>query len=179
MRSNISHKGFTLIELVIGIVVFSIAMTMVFSVIIPRSQDSIDPIYQVRAAKLASALMSEISSKAYDENSNPSLGLGPCGGASNPDNCSSTLGPEEGASQRNLFDDVDDYHGFSIDGLLLNDNSAKYADLYANFKLNVAVIYDGNYDGASDSSTNAKLITVTVTMPNNESVSFASYRGNY
>ena len=29
------------------------------------------------------------------------------------------------------------------------------------------------------SATNAKLITITVEMPNKETVSFASYRGNY
>ncbi len=180
MHCNTSQKGFTLIELVIGIVVFSIAMTMVFSVIIPRSQGSVDPIYQVRAAKLASALMSEIRSKAYDENSNPSLGAGPCG--DNGSACSTTLGAEEldgSTPDRNLFDDVDDYHGFTIDGLLLSDNSAKYADLYANYNLNVSVVYGGDYDGTADGATNAKLITITVEMPNKETVSFASYRGNY
>ncbi|MGB1298063.1 MAG: type IV pilus modification PilV family protein [Psychrobium sp.] len=179
MRFNAPAKGFTLIELVIGIVVFSVAMTMVFSVIVPRAEQSVDPIYQVRAAKLASALMSEISSKAYDENSNPSLAQGPCGSSTNPLACTASLGPEEGATARNLFDDVDDYDGFTIDGLLLNDNSAKYADLYANYQLSVSVDYDGDYDGTADTATNAKLITVTVTMPNNEQVSFASYRGNY
>lgn len=176
MRSNASQRGFTLIELVIGIVVFSIAMTMVFSVIIPRSQDSVDPIYQVRAAKLASALLDEISGKAFDENSNTSLGLRRCDENSNP--CSTTLGAD-GAETRDSFNDVDDYHGIEIDGLLLNHATQSYQDLYKNYELAVSVIYDGDYNGVADSSRKAKLITITVTMPNQESVSFATYRSNY
>lgn len=176
MRFNLPAKGFTLIEMIIGILVFAVAMTMMFSVVIPRSQESIDPIYQVRAAKLANSLLGEIRGKAFDENSNPSLGLGPCG--ENGSNCSVVLGPETGEN-RDSFNDVDDYDGFDIDGLLLSQSSISYNSLYANYKLLVTVIYDGDYNGIADSLINAKLITVTVTMPNSEKVEFASYRSNY
>ena len=52
-------------------------------------------------------------------------------------------------------------------------------DIYSGYSYNVNVIYDGNYDGVSDRLTNAKLITVTVTMPNDETLDFATYRSNY
>jgi len=171
-----SNRGFTLIEMIIGIVVFAVAMTMMTSLILPRAEQSVDPIYQVRAAKLASSLLDEIKGKAFDENSNTSLGLGRCDENSNP--CSTTLGAD-GAETRDSFNDVDDYDGLEIDGLLLNHTSQSYQDLYKNYELAVSVIYDGDYNGVADSSRKAKLITITVTMPNQETVSFATYRSNY
>lgn len=177
MRYNFNRQqaGFTLIEMVVGIVAFSIAMTMITSLILPRSEQSVDPIYQLRATKLAGSLINEIQGKAFDEQSNLSQGLFRCGENSNP--CSATLGPDSGET-RDLFNDVDDYHQFQITGNLL-DNNQTYNELYGGYSLNVSVIYDGNYDGASDNVTKAKLITVTVTMPNNEALSFATYRSNY
>jgi len=178
MRCNqLKHnRGFTLIEMIIGIVVFAIAMTMMTSLILPRAKQSIDPIYQVRAAKLANSLLDEIKGKEFDENSNTSLGLGRCDESSNP--CSTTLGAD-GTETRDSFNDVDDYHGLEVDGLLLNHTTQSYQDLYKNYALTVNVIYDGDYDGVADSSRKAKLITITVTMPNQETVSFATYRSNY
>jgi MSHA pilin protein MshD len=167
------QQGFTLIEMIIGIVVFAVAMTMITSVILPRAEQSVDPIYQVRAAKLASSLLNEIQGKAFDENSNLSQGLLRCDENSNP--CSVILGPEVGEN-RASFNDVDDYHQFTGSPL---DNNQSYDDLYSGYSFVVNVIYDGNYDGTSDSSTNAKLITVSVTMPNSESLNFATYRSNY
>ena len=49
-------KGFTLIEMVIGIVVFSIALTLFTSLIVPQVIRSVDPIFQVRASELGQVL---------------------------------------------------------------------------------------------------------------------------
>ncbi|TDF34527.1 type II secretion system protein [Alteromonadaceae bacterium M269] len=68
------HKGFTLIELVIGIVAFAIVITLVTGLILPQASRSIDPIFQVRATELAQGLLSEINAKAFDESSNQSIG---------------------------------------------------------------------------------------------------------
>jgi MSHA pilin protein MshD len=177
-----NQQGFTLIEMIIGIVVFAVAMTMITSVILPRGQQSVDPIYQVRAAKLASSLLNEIQGKAFDENSNLSQGLLRCdevlvGITTVPCTLASNFGQSlsEGETP-GFFDDVDDYHQFTGSPL---DNNQSYDDLYSGYSFVVNVIYDGNYDGTSDSLTNAKLITVSVTMPNSESLNFATYRSNY
>jgi len=179
------HQGFTLIEMIIGIVVFSIAMVMVVSVILPRGEKSVDPIYQVRAAKLATTLLNEISSKAFDHNSNLSQGRFRCnendddGNVVNVCTDANALGPEIGETAI-TFNDVDDYHLFQNSESVL-DTTTSYSDLYNGYSFIVNVIYDDNYDGVSDPNTNfsAKLITVTVTMPNNETLNFATYRSNY
>lgn len=193
MRCKTSHKvvslpkenGFTLIEMIIGIVVFSIAMVMIVSVILPRGEKSVDPIYQVRAAKLATTLLNEISSKAFDHNSNLSQGRFRCnendddGNVVNVCTDANALGPEIGETAI-TFNDVDDYHLFQNSESVL-DTTTSYSDLYNGYSFIVNVIYDDNYDGVSDPNTNfsAKLITVTVTMPNNETLSFSTYRSNY
>ena len=53
-------SGFTLIELVIGIVVFSIALVLFTSLMVPQAIRSVDPIFQVRASELGQSLMNEI-----------------------------------------------------------------------------------------------------------------------
>jgi len=194
MRCEPSHKvvslpkenGFTLIEMIIGIVVFSIAMVMIVSVILPRGEKSVDPIYQVRAAKLATTLLNEISSKAFDHNSNLSQGQFRCGEEVDtsgnkiaPCTEANALGPEIGETPIS-FNDVDDYHLFQNSANVL-DTTNSYNNLYNDYSFIVNVIYDDDYNGVSDTNTsfNAKLITVTVTMPNNETLDFATYRSNY
>jgi len=181
-----ASAGFTLLELIIGIVVFSIAMTMLSTLIMPLAQRSTEPVFQIRATKLASALLNEIGAKPYDEQSKPWLGLGRCDEAIDC-TVNTLLGPDPAGSDpavletRDLFDDVDDYHGLNIDGqhLLSGD---QYGDLYFNYQLQVTVFYDGNFDGTKDSDINsraAKLVQVAVTTPSNDILEFAIYRSNY
>ena len=62
-------KGFTLIEQVIGIVVFSIALGLFISLLVPQVVRSVELVYQVRASVLGQSLISEISGKCYGESS--------------------------------------------------------------------------------------------------------------
>jgi len=179
-NTNRASSGFTLIELVVGIMVFGIAMSLMFTLIAPQALRSIDPIYQLRATELANTLINEIQGKAFDENSNPALGINRCDDDVAVNACSSTLGPEE--LQRDFWDDVDDYHGLTIDGASLFSGSL-YANDYINFNLAITVIYDGNYDAIDQGSVlaqrGAKLISITVTTPNGDDIKFATYRSNY
>jgi len=183
-RPNVSltrGRGFTLLELIMGIVVFSIAMTMLSTLILPLAARSTDPVFQIRATKLANALINEISAKPYDEQSKPWLGLGRCDEATNSDCTLANLLGADGTETRDLFDDVDDYHGLSISGQHLY-SGAGYDDLYLNYGLTVTVFYDGDFDGVKDTNINsrsAKLIQVAVTTPGNEVIEFAAYRSNY
>ena len=61
-------KGFTLVELIIGITVFSIIMMVIIGLIGPQSRLSVEPIWQVRASELAQSLMSEINARAFNDN---------------------------------------------------------------------------------------------------------------
>jgi len=186
-------RGFTLIELVVGIVVFAIALTLFTSLIVPQAIRSVDPIFQVRAAELGQSLINEIAGRSFDEMSGRTGGTNICSQGTNPACTSSAaLGPEEGTNNRPNFDDVDDYHGFTMpydsdgDGdseftnALGNQITLNGVNLYAGFSVNVSVFYDANFDGINDAIIgNAKLITVTVTTPNAEDIIFSSYRNNY
>lgn len=180
MRVN-NPEGFTLIELVIGIIVFSIALVLFTSLIVPQVIRSVDPIFQVRAAELGQSIINEISSKSFDEKSDRTGGSNFCDAA-----CigSINLGPD-GSETRANFDDVDDYHGLNESGggikntlgesTILNDNN-----LYEGFTLRVSVVYDADMDGTADTVvSNTKLITVTVTTPNDEDIIFSTFRSNY
>ena len=173
-------KGFTLIELVIGIIVFSIALTLFTSLIVPQAIKSVDPIFQVRASELGQSMINEITSKSFDETSDRTGGGTLCDAS-----CigSINLGPD-GESREN-YDDVDDYHGLSAsDGDIKNafNETAMLASnsLYQGFSISVNVVYDADMDGTADTAVgDTKLITVTVTTPNDENIIFSSFRSNY
>lgn len=196
--SAIKQRGFTLIEMIVGIVIFGIALTLVTSLIFPQAGRSVDPIMQVRATELAGTLLREIGAKSFDENGTGTIR---CNDDLNDDGdledagesaCTSAanLGFDSGESRqasKSNFDDVDDYHGLQ--------QGAGYADpivnslgeelildgqsLYAGFSIRVSVVYDGNLDGIADSDQTAKLVTVTINTPGGEALQFATYRSNY
>ena len=59
-QRSIPARGFSLIELIIGIVVLAIAMLFISAILGPLFVRSIEPWHQVRAAELGNSLMNEI-----------------------------------------------------------------------------------------------------------------------
>jgi MSHA pilin protein MshD len=185
-------KGFTLIELVIGMVVFSIALVLFTSLIVPQAIRSVDPIFQVRATELGQSLINEIVSKSFDEASDRVGGSVLCSSTVAPlCTASNNFGAEEGAANRENFDDVDDYNNLSeSDGNIKNTLNESVTlggvNLYQGFSAAVVVIYDDNMDGIDDAISGGggyigrtKLVTVTITTPNNEEIIFSTFRNNY
>ena len=193
--ANHPQYGFTLIELVVGIVIFSIAMVMVSSVLLPQAKRGIDPLWQVRAVTLAQSLMSELNAKAFDENAITGSGLEACTSIRACTN-SANLGFETG-EVRASFDDIDDYHGLVLQGVdIANSTSSAFSSntssLFLGFEARISVFYDDNYDGINDDDTNGdgtldsgtlvgerKLIQIQIITPDGEFVPFATYRDNY
>jgi MSHA pilin protein MshD len=71
-----------------------------------------------------------------------------------------------------MFNDVDDYNGLDEDDNML-DSSQTYVQAYPRYQLQVTVSY-------LDSATKAqKLITVDVTTPANEVITYQAVRSNY
>lgn len=177
------QTGFTLIETIIGIVVLSIAFSILTALIYPLAEQSAEQVHQVRASELGQSMLNEILAKAFDENSDKSGGRVRCGETNLPilgPACSTALGPEQNETRVN-FDDVDDYHLLNTIETALG-SSDSLATIYVGFKVEVRVINDSNYDGinnASDNNFTAKLITITVTTPQNFNFVFSAYRANY
>lgn len=123
MRTNLKNgtyqKGISLIELIIFIVIISIALTAITLIYINTTRYGADPMLRIRSIELAQTTLEEILLKAYDNNT-------PVGGgcvqmtnaattrctsgttpASDPD-AGTPLGTD-GEANRSVFNDVDDY----------------------------------------------------------------------
>ncbi|MEC9162488.1 MAG: prepilin-type N-terminal cleavage/methylation domain-containing protein [Pseudomonadota bacterium] len=159
-------NGFTLLELVIGIVVFTISLTVVLSLIVPQAEQTAEPFRQVKAAKLGQSLMNDILSRSYDENSDRSPPFVTCNAKGN---CSTTLGPEEASEDD--YDDVDDYNGYTV-----NDVGGNYSS----FGFTVTVDYDSDLnDSTPTDGLMFKRIDIAVTAPDGQVYNFSAYRGSY
>ena len=163
MSRVLKHKGMTLVEMVISIVLISIAITAVLSAFSTSMGRSSDPLWKSKSLKLAQLYLDEILSKKYDSST-------PLGGIPATTSCSvaSSVG------NRATFDDVGDFNG-------VNDSppelvSGALAD-YANYRVQVSVSCVGGEVGLA--SNNAKRITVTITPPNQSPMPFSVYRGNF
>ena len=189
------YQGFTLIELVVGMVAFSIALVLFTSLIVPQAKKSVDPIFQVRAAELGQSLMNEVLAKSFDEESNRVGGSLRCNDKDDDDNviqaCTTSDKLGDDGESRDNYDDVDDYDGFTaansdIKNALNEDITLDGSTIYSGFSVSVTVVYDDDMDGidnllesGSDDPGNTKLITVTVTTPNDEDIIFSAYRSNF
>jgi len=178
INSYYINRGFTLIETIVGIVVLSVAFSIMTTLIYPSIERSASQVHQIKAAELGQSLLNEILGRAFDENSDMIGGMLRCGESGIDCTANNLLGNEE--ANRALFDDVDDYHG-----LLISDNNAlgnDLEDIYQGYSISVTVQNDSDYDGDNDGSDNnytAKLITVSVTTPIGDSISFSAYKANF
>ena len=180
-----NSRGFTLIEIIVGIVVLSISLAIISTLIVPAEEKSADQIHQVKAAELGQSFLNDISSRAFDENSDMAGGRLRCGEPKlngDPNPCSTILGPEDGnggrldkgETNRSLFNDVDDFHNYSAH--FNADNQGLHSG-YDNFDIEIKVTYDGASLGLANNL--AKRITVNITTPLGTAIEFATYKANY
>ncbi|MDO6686852.1 MULTISPECIES: type IV pilus modification PilV family protein [unclassified Agarivorans] len=167
------NSGFTLIELIVGIVVLAISLVVITSFLAPQAVRSIDPIYQVRSAELGSSLMNEILSKSFDENSDHTGGgLWRCGETGQPAcTAADSYGPD--GETRSQYNDVDDYH--TNGNFIAIDDSlgTNLANIYRNYSYRVAI------DSSENGINAAKRIDLWIRAPNGADYAFSAYRWNY
>ena len=152
MIKNLTNKkGVTLIELIVAMVVISIALAGVLLVINYTTLHSADPVLRHQSIAIAEAYMEEITLKNY----------------SDPDT--------DGEVSRDLYDDVDDFNGLSDSGA--HDQNGNAITGLENYSVNVRV-QSQNY-GPSGSEVGGLKIDVTVTDPAGESFVLTGFRANY
>lgn len=183
-KKTTKQAGFTLIEIIVGIVVLSITYAVLTTLIYPLASQSAAQVHQIRAAELGQSMINEILGKAFDEKSDMSGGEERCGEIS-ADLCttSANLGAD-GSEERGDYNDVDDYNAINFtDDEILNSQGDSISDIYVGFSMNVTVIYDsdysGSYDAGVDDEKTAKLITITVRSPQDDDYVFSVYRVNF
>ena len=169
------QAGFTLIEIIIGIVALAISLSIITTLIVPAEQQSADQIHQIKAAELGQGVLDEILGRAFDENSDHAGSVWRCNETGRPAcTAQASFGADNGESSRDLFDDVDDYDGFNSKVNSTNQNLDKG---YNSFQIAVSVIYDGTALGLAN--TLAKRVTVTITTPLGTAVEFTGYKSNF
>jgi MSHA pilin protein MshD len=165
-RLSADHNGATLIELVMTIVIISVAIAGVVGAFALITGRSADPLNQTRAVELAQLYMDEIITRKYDHNA-PQGGVprysGPC-----------NISTEEGAGNRGQFNDVDDYDGLS-DSPPADAQSPLSG--YNGFTVEVNVSCDAA--GVDLPAGQAKRIDLTITAPGDQTFSFTAYKANF
>ncbi|MEY4719271.1 MAG: hypothetical protein RL563_1889 [Pseudomonadota bacterium] len=105
-----SQTGVTLIELVISMLIISVALVGILSVIQLTSRHSADPLLQRQAVAIAESYLEEITAQAYSGST---------------------------SSGRANFDDVDDYNGLSDNGV--HDQNGHAVSGLSQYTVTVAV----------------------------------------
>jgi MSHA pilin protein MshD len=144
------QQGLTLIELILSMLIISIALVGVFSVMNLTVSHSADPLVQHQAIAIAEAYLEEIQLQAFND----------------PDGTNS-------GETRATFDNVDDYNGLNDVGAR-NQNGAPITSLSA-YNVLVAVADQA----VAGLTATAKKITVTVTGPGVSGLTLVGYRFNY
>ncbi|WP_166258840.1 type II secretion system protein [Marinobacter salicampi] len=160
------QSGATLVELVMTIVIISIAIAGVVGAFAMIAGRSADPLNQTRAVELAQLYMDEIITRKYNHNT-------PQGGVPKQTSDLCVIGPDSGES-RATFNDVDDYDGLSdtppagADGPLTG---------YNGFSVTVAVTCAGSEIGLANDD--GKRIHLIITAPGDQSFIFSAYKANF
>jgi len=183
-----NQRGFTLIEIVVGMVVLAISLVIVTSIFLPQANNTVTPMYQIKATALGKRIMDQVLIRYYDDASTSSGGFIRCGETiSNliPFPCSSELGPEDGefSSAPDNFNDVDDYDIYCDDRANYDPSAAlgAFTNEYPGYGLRICVSFAADkFDGglAADIDV-AKRIRVTIFMPNDEAIELTAFKGNY
>lgn len=151
-RIKQNQTGFTLIELVVFIVIVSIAIVGILSVMNVVVQSSADPMIRKQSAALADSILEEILLKDFDD---------PDGGA-NVVEVNPLFLPD-----RTLFDDVDDYNGQS------NPLFTDLPPALATYIIGIVVSAPAALNGI-----NMKRVTVTITH-GAEAITMTGYRADF
>ena len=150
-RKHASHSGFSLIELIVAILLISIGVLGVLSAMSTLVKGSADPMVRKQAIAVAESLLEEITLKDF---------ANPAGGYTGPN--------------RTQFDDVSDYAGYTTTGIV--DISGTAISGLSGYNISSVTVV--NTALGNIASTDAKLITVTVTAPGGEVISLSAYRTN-
>lgn len=148
-------RGFSLIEVIVFIMIVSIALAGVLSVMNFTTQHSADPLVRKQAIAVAESLLEEVSLHDFTK---------PAGGFPGPFT----------QANRPSFDSIGDYNNFTTSGIYTIDGTQISA--LSGYNVTVTVV------GSALSGipvADASLITVTVTGPDNVSVALAGYRTAY
>ena len=133
MKRNIRQpSGFTMLEVLVATSIMSFAVIAITQAVSVAQMQTYEALHDSRATTLAEAFLEEAISKPYAD---------PSGGAV-------VLGPDAGESSRSLFDNIDDYAGFTLDAIktpnpdvIADIAGNQYPSTYQKFSVNISTSY--------------------------------------
>ena len=183
-----AQRGLSLIELILSIMIISVALAGILLVMQRVTASSADPLLRKQALAIAESLMEEMQLMPFtfcdpdDANSTTASNstIGAAGGCATLSE-DTAIGPEAGESRYSStspFDNVSDYHNFSMNagnGGLRDINNNAIANLSA-YNASI-VIRRAAFNGIA--ASDALHIMVSVTAPNGEQIQMDGYRTRY
>lgn len=199
-----SERGFTLIEMVVGIVLLAIALTGTLAMLMQQAPRSVDPIQQARAAQLAQRILDEAMQRSFDEHSDHNGGRFRCGETAGTPPVTyaactdaTRYGPD-GETRAYQFNDVDDYQTGAIcaqglaqcdgDWVIASYFSAQgeqgpareeYRDYWIRIRVSGVDLTNASLPACGGTCSIGKRLDLQVRLPDGSEVAFALYRGNY
>jgi MSHA pilin protein MshD len=162
MFTSKSQQGISLVELILFIIIVSVALAALVLVLNVTIKGSVDPLIHKQALAIAESLLEEVELQDF---SNPTGGF-----PGTP--------PQAIQVNRALFDDVMDYNGFATTGIYPADGSGIVVTGLTNYNVRVAVVKTTVAWGTIPAGEAAQ-ITVTVTDPGGQTLEAVGYRVNY
>lgn len=159
-RQRRRQHGATLVEVVLFIVIIATALSTVLGTLTLTVRRSADPLVARQALAVAESLLQEVLSQPYTAN--------------DLDGGADAIGPEAGESRTSTttpFDHVDDYHGYTMNGIVKPDGTA-VAGL-SGYSASVTVQQQAL---GTIPASEGLLVTVTVTGPGGYSVALNGFK---
>jgi len=185
MSMRPDQRGISLIELVMFIVIVSVALAGILLVMNVTTRSSADPLIHKQALAIAESLLEEVELMPFtfcdpdDANAASAVAAsGGCAVAANEE--SATIGPEAGEtrySSATPFDNVSDYNGFSsaADGGI-KDIAGNAIPALGGYSASISV---SNAALSNVAAGDALLVAVTVTGPGGLPVTVEGIRTRY
>ena len=168
--------GFSLVELVVTLLLLTIAAVAMTSSMGFAMRYQSDGLRNVKTLALAQAYAEEILARRFDERT-PLGGVPACSASTTP--CSPAGAFDDGES-RAAYDDVDDYDG--LDEAPPVDAAGNTLSGYDRYRVQISVAYADAAQVAAlglDDATDAKIVTLTITTPDGRSRNFPFVRANF
>jgi MSHA pilin protein MshD len=177
LKSIGAARGFTLIELIIFIVIVSAALAGVLSVLNQSTARSADPQLRRQALAIAESLLEEVQLMPFTYCDPDDAAVD---SATSAASCTTpeAIGPETGETRTGStqFDNVNDYHGYTMASGISDISGAAVAGL-GSYAASIAV--QAAALGSIPASGDAVRITVTVTGPGGTQVKLEGWRTRY
>lgn len=181
-RQHGLQTGISLVELIIFIVIISVAITGILGVMNATTRSSADPMIQKQALATAESLMEEVLLQAFTycdpTDANVRTATSSAGCATTPE----VMGAEAGEtrySNTTPFNNVNDYANFNmLAGIYsINDSVTPVPGLEA-YASRITITQAGTAFGLTDNAA-ALRIDVRVTGPANTDITLTGYRFRY